>query len=343
VSHKFKPPKPAGKKVKQMHLPRARIGLPPVNMERAQQVIGKLAREGSFKSVDELNAHLERLMASGELDRMLNAAPEGPVEQAQALVQRARGEPSRPKARKLAEQALKLDPNCVDAMMIRAQTRTLSPEEYIEEVRAAVRAGESGLGEARFREDRGRFWGLLETRPYMRARCELAMALTGAGEWRQAAEEFEALLELNPNDNQGVRDYLLGLYLALNELDRAASLCHQAASLCHQYEEDGSAVFAWGRVFLLMLRGKRGEALGALEQAFRTNPWTAKVLFSGSAPHDPPSWGIGDQDEGEHGAVVLLPAAIEHPDVVVWVAKEAIGVMKRIIDTPAPRSAPRIH
>ena len=97
-----------------MHLPRARIGLPPVNMERAQQVIGKLAREGNFKSVDELNAHLERLMASGELDRMLNAAPEGPVEQAQALVQCARGEPSRPKARKLAEQALKLDPNCVD-------------------------------------------------------------------------------------------------------------------------------------------------------------------------------------------------------------------------------------
>ena len=51
------------------------------------------------------------------------------VEQAQALVQRARGEPSRPKARKLAEQALKLDPNWVDAMMIRAQTRPLSPEE----------------------------------------------------------------------------------------------------------------------------------------------------------------------------------------------------------------------
>jgi tetratricopeptide (TPR) repeat protein len=336
MSHKFKPPKPTGKKVKQMHLPRARIGLPPVNVEKAHEVIGKLAREGNFQSVDELNAHLERLMASGEFDRMLNAAPEGPVEQAQALVQRARGEPSRPKARKLAEQALKLDPNCVDAMMIRAQTRTLSPEEYIEEVRAAARAGESGLGEARFREDRGRFWGLLETRPYMRARCELAMALTGAGKWRQAAEEFEALLELNPNDNQGVRDYLLGLYLALNELDGAASLCHL-------YREDGSAVFAWGRVFLLMLGGKRGEALGALEQAFRTNPWTAKVFFSGSAPHDPPSWGIGDQDEGEHAAVALLPAAIEHPDVVVWIAKESIGVMKRIMGTPAPRRAPRIH
>jgi tetratricopeptide (TPR) repeat protein len=338
MSHKFKSPKPTGKKLKQMPLPlpRVRIGPPLPNMEKAHQVIGKLAKEGNFQSVEELNAHLEQLMASGELDRMLNAAPEGPVEQAQTLVQRAREEPSMPKARKLAEQALKLDPNCVDAMLVRAQTRKLSEKEYIEELRAAVLTGERSLGEARFREDRGRFWGLVETRPYMRARSELAMALNGAGRSREAAEEFAAMLELNPNDNQGVRDYLLGLYLALSELDRAAGLFRQ-------YEEDGTAVFAWGRVFLLMLSGKRAEAVGALEQAFRTNPWTAKVLFSGNPPADPPSWGIGDQDEGEHAAVALLPAVIEHPDIVVWMAKESVDAMKRIMDTPARRRAPRVH
>jgi len=338
MSHKLKPPKPASKKLTQMPLPlpRARIGMPPVNLEKVHQVIGKLAKEGSFKSVEELNAHIEQLMASGELDRMLKAAPEGPVEQAQALVQRARDEPSMPKARKLAEQALKLDPNCIDAMLVRAQTRKLSEKEYIEELRAAVLTGERALGEVRFREDRGRFWGLVETRPYMRARSELAMALIGAGKTREAAQEFQAMLELNPNDNQGVRDYLLGLYLALSELDRAASLFRQ-------YEEDSSAVFAWGRVFLLMLSGKRAEAVGALEQAFRTNPWTAKVLFSGNPPPDPPSWGIGDQDEGEHAAVALLPAVIEHPDIVVWIAKESVDVMKRIIDAPARRRVPRVH
>jgi tetratricopeptide (TPR) repeat protein len=338
MSHKFKPPKPTSKKVKQMPspMPGARVGLPPVNLERAHEVIGKLAKEGNFKSVKELNAHLEQLMASGELDRMLEAAPEGPVEQAQALVQRARGEPSRPKARRLAEQALKLDPNCVDAMLVRAQTRKLSVKEYIEELRAAVLTGERSLGEARFREDRGRFWGFVETRPYMRARNELALALSGAGKTREAAQEFEAMLELNPNDNQGVRDYLLGLYLALSELDRAVGLFRQ-------YAEDSSAVFAWGRVFLLMLGGKRGEAVGALEQAFRTNPWTAKVLFSGDPPDDPPSWGIGDQDEGEHAAVALLPALIEHPDIVVWIAKESVDVMKRIMHTGAPRRGPRVH
>ena len=162
MSHKFKPPKPTSKNLKQMPLPlpKMRVAMPPVNLERAHEVIGKLAKEGNFQSVDELNAHLQQLMASGELDRMLEAAPEGPVERAQALAHRAMNEPSRLKARKVAEQALKLDPNCVDAMLVRAQTRKLSVKEYIEELRAVVRTGERALGEARFREDRGRFWGI---------------------------------------------------------------------------------------------------------------------------------------------------------------------------------------
>ena len=81
--------------------------------------------------------------------------------------------------------------------------------------------------------------------------------------------------------------------------------------------------------------------MGALEQAFRTNPWTAKVFFSGDPPDDPPSWGMGDQDEGEHAAVALLPAVIEHPDIVVWIAKESVDAMKRVIG--APRRAPQVH
>ena len=45
MSHKFKPPKPTSKKMTQMPLPlpRVRIGLPPVNLEKAHEVIGKLA------------------------------------------------------------------------------------------------------------------------------------------------------------------------------------------------------------------------------------------------------------------------------------------------------------
>jgi len=335
MSHKLKPPKSAQKRVKQMpsFQPQIRLGLPPASGETANKIISKIARQENFSSIDELNAHLQRLMASGELNRMIQAPPETPADQAQELAYRAMEEPSSAKARKLADKALKLDPACIDALVIRAQTRRLGGSEFIAELRAAVAAGERNLGEKEFMEGRGHFWGILETRPYMRARRELALALLGAGQLREAADEFAAMLELNPNDNQGVRDYLLGVYLALSDLD-------SAASLYRQYDDDDSAVFAWGRVFLLMLSGRRAEARKALENALRNNPWAAAFFFGERAPTDPDSWGMGDQDEGDHAAAALLPACAEHPDIIVWIAKEGMAVMQALMDS-APAGGPR--
>ena len=312
------------------------IGLPRASSERTHKVIGALTKQGNFGSIDDLNAHLRKLMDSGELQQMINAAPESPAEQAQDLAYRAMEEPSSAKARKLAEKALKLDPDCVDAMTIYAQTRRLSFNDYVAEVRAAVKAGDRVLGQDRFRKDKGHFWGFVETRPYMRARRELAMALISDDKLREAAAEFEGMLELNPNDNQGVRDYLLGIYLALSDLDGAASLYRQ-------YENDVSAVFAWGRVFLLMLSGRRAEAREALAAAFRNNPWPTKIFFGGKPPEDPLSYALGDEDEGQHAAVALLPAVAEHPDVLIWIAKESIGVMEKLMEPPARPGPRRIH
>ena len=141
------------------------------------------------------------------------------------------------------------------------------------------------------------------------------------------------MLELNPRDNQGHRDYLLGVYLALNDLDGAAGLYRQ-------YDDD-SAVFVWGRVFLLMLRGRRKEARTALTEAFHNNPGTAAFLFGERAPDDPDSWGVGDEDEGDHAASALLPACAQHPDIVVWIAKEGLEVMQGLMASgPGPGASP---
>ena len=338
MGHKFKQPRTDQRKVKPIQLPPPRMitGLPRPSGEKAHKVIGKLATEGNFSTIDELNAHLQQLTDSRELQRMIHMAPESPAEQAQDLAYRAMDEPSSAKARKLAEKALKLDPECVDAMVIRAQTRRMRLNEYIAEIKAIVKAGERILGAKRFEEARGHFWGILDTRPYMRARRELAMALLGESRFSEAAAEFAAMLELNPNDNQGVRDYLLGVYLALDDLDGAAGLYSQ-------YPEDCSAVFAWGRVFLLILSGKRSEARKALADAFRNNAWPAAVFFGTRRPNDPDSWVIGDEDEGDHAAIALLPACVEHPDVVVWIAKEGSGVMREILDSGQVNGPERMH
>jgi hypothetical protein len=79
-----------------------------------------------------------------------------------------------------------------------------------------VAAGERALGQEAFQRDAGHFWGILETRPYMRARLGLARSLWTAGRRDEAVRHLQDMLRLNPNDNQGVRYTLAGFLLFLD-------------------------------------------------------------------------------------------------------------------------------
>jgi len=167
-------------------------------------------------------------------------------------------------ARKLAKRALAKDPDCVDALVVLGGIESDSPRKMIEALQKAVAAGERSLGAAFIRKNKGDFWGLLDTRPYMRALEQLASLLRAEGLNLDAIKHYENMLALNPNDNQGVRDPLLGLYLALGSLD-------EAGKLLQAYKEDASANFAWGRVLERFLSGDRPRAAAALKKARKAN------------------------------------------------------------------------
>ncbi|MCZ7597757.1 MAG: hypothetical protein M5U09_08535 [Gammaproteobacteria bacterium] len=102
----------------------------------------------------------------------------------------------------IAEQALDISALCADAWVMLAEDAAETLEEEIEYYVKAVEAGERSLGEAFFEQEVGRFWGIPETRPYMRARAGLAHCLWDQGEHDAALAHYEELLELNPADNQ---------------------------------------------------------------------------------------------------------------------------------------------
>lgn len=76
---------------------------------------------------------------------------------------------SRAKRRALANKALSLDPDCADALVLLAE-QAMHANEAMDLYERAMRAGERKLGEEFFEENRGHFWGIFETRGYMRAR-----------------------------------------------------------------------------------------------------------------------------------------------------------------------------
>ncbi len=152
------------------------------------------------------------LMSRGSMESALAAllgggrrSASGLLDEAQQLMYQAWESPSRPRRLELAGNALEISPDCADAYVLLAQERAASPTEEAELYRKAVEAGERALGKRAFEDDVGHFWGLLETRPYMRARAGLAQALRAAGRTDEAIAHYRDMLRLNPRDNQGVR------------------------------------------------------------------------------------------------------------------------------------------
>src|SRR5262249_38122431 len=135
-----------------------------------------------------------------------------------------------------------------------------------------VHAGERALGAA-FEEDVGHFWGIIETRPYMRAREGLAMCLWQLGEHQQAIEHYTDMLRLNPGDNQGIR-YVLANCL-LRQGDDAA-----LGKLLDQYKDDAMAEWMYTRALLAFRRegaGKKADA--ALKKAMKQNKFVPAYLL----------------------------------------------------------------
>jgi tetratricopeptide (TPR) repeat protein len=141
----------------------------------------------------------------------------------------------------LAKEALRISPLCADAYVTLAVNAAPGAPQTLELWVRGVEAGQAALGAA-FDDYVGRFWGHLETRPYMRARFGLAMALWDRGACQQAIAHARDMLRLNPKDNQGVR-FALAAWLAGSEAedDRGKSKIYRA---CGFVEWDWTAVLA---------------------------------------------------------------------------------------------------
>ena len=220
-------------------------------------------------------------------------------------------------ARKQAKRALRLDPDCVDALVLMNDLDAPTRKARIEGLKKAVEAGERALGAKFIQENKGHFWLLLETRPWMRALDRLASELKEAGLNLDAIGIYKRMLELNPNDNQGVRDPLLGLYLTVGDLKGAGKLLKK-------YEEDALANFAWGRVLERFLAGDRAGAKAALEIARASNRHVELYLTARKPlPEDPPEmYSPGSEEE----AVLLLSnlgdAWAAHKEATFWLFDE---------------------
>jgi tetratricopeptide (TPR) repeat protein len=169
------------------------------------------------------------------------------------------------------------------------------------------------LGAATFRDDVGHFWGLLETRPYMRARCGLSLALWQKGEHDVAIAHVQDMLRLNPNDNQGMRYILLAWLLARSRQD-------DAESLMRRYKNDHATQWQYTAALLEFRRAGDAEtSRKRLAAALRGNPHVPAYLLGKPLPRTAPAYlTMGGDDEAQEFAREYLPLWRDMPGALEW-------------------------
>ena len=237
---------------------------------RMSEDLNRIMRGREFNSDEELNEFMQGIIGKSFDDIEM---PEMTTQdKAQYLVYDAWEVESAKRRREMARKALELWPDCADAYCVLAEEANSVAEER-SMLEAAVAAGERAIGPEPFKEDVGRFWGIHETRPYVRARFMLANFLWNEEEDEAAIKHARELLRLNPRDNLGVRYSLVGWLLACGN-DPAAVV------LLDRHDED-SACWKYARALLeFRTWGDADRARATLERAFQSNEVLADYMVA---------------------------------------------------------------
>ncbi len=280
--------------------------------ERTQMMITRHMEGKSFRSPKEATEYANRTFVGRKVP---NLPPRNPVEEAQLLIYDAWDSRSPDERIRLARKALEISPDCADAYVILAEDSAGSAQEAAEFYEKGVRAGERALGPEYFREDVGHFWGVVETRPYMRAKLGLAEVLWALSRPKEAIAEFRDILRLSPNDNQGARYSFISLLLEEGQDD-------EAAALIKRFPGDPLTPWPYSEALLLFRKeGATARAARKLRDALERNPFVPLTLLDpdgGKGPDDSESSGEAVDSEGED-----LPVAFDEAVEYATLAFEA--------------------
>jgi len=255
-----------------------------LEMERHLLEITRDIEGKEFDSIEDINAYLNqpnRKKRKAAADK----------EKAQDIIFDAYNAKGK-RRKELLKKALKLDPNHPDIYNIMGDDAT-SLKEANAFYREGVVRGEKQLGQAYFKENMGHFWGIIETRPFMRAKFNYGQTLEALGKLKEAIVQYEELLALDEMDHQAVRYLLFAAYVKDGKLS-------QAERLLKKYPEEHNAHGLFNRCLLEGLKnGKTERYKKLMDKAKKQNPFVMDYLTQKrSLPKlMPETYILGDKSE----------------------------------------------
>lgn len=250
--------------------------------------IQRILNTQDFKSKEKMQAFLNVMMKDSIPEFPKEALNE--KEQAENLVFEAY-ELSLVKAMNNITEALRLDRECIRAYEFLGD---IQPDDVLSMIyyEKGISIGWKLFDETYIEIHRAGFWGMQETRPFMRCLFNYSECLYTLGEKNSCVAIQEKMLEINPTDNQGIRDFLM-LYLI--ELD------HDQKFLKYdkQYKNDFLASALFNRaLFYFKTKGNSPKSNNQLKKAIGANKHITSYLISKKEIHSlPEHYALGSPEE----------------------------------------------
>src|SRR5665647_1368445 len=229
---------------------------------------------GKYLSDKEIKSDEDYDKATREFMDMYNSkAPKKKGKDAWDFLDMAYEAESEQDALKYAKKALQLDKNCLDAEVMIVELTATDIEDLKLRYEKLIIKTESYLkgADIMIDENIGHFWGIVETRPYMRLRYSYVNLLIDQGKFKMAIKECEELLVLSENDNLGARYKLFSLYAFLEDEVNVSKLYKR-------YKEEPSSLMLLAVIALYYKLDNYKKAESYLKKLCAINKEVAEVF-----------------------------------------------------------------
>lgn len=179
-------------------------------------MLQEFLKNNNVENIDEANEKLQefiKMYNNGEI-KYENTS----LDDAYEILEEAQYAKNEKEAIKLAKKAYEKSPECFDAILFQCDLE----ENGIKRMKLlddGLEAEKNRLTKEKYfdKENIGHFYGIFETRPYIRGLVVKAEYLLEEGKLRQAESICKEVLRLNENDNMGARYLLMAIFATLEE------------------------------------------------------------------------------------------------------------------------------
>ena len=179
-------------------------------------MLQEFLKNNNVTNIDEANEKIQEF-----IEKYNNSEIEyknTPLDDAYEILEKAQYASNEKEAIKLAKKAYEISSECFDAILFQCDLEK-NTRKRMKLLNEGLEFEKNRLTKEKYfdKENIGHFYGIFETRPYIRGLTAKTEYLLEEGKLRQACNICKEILRLNENDNLGSRYLLMAIYATLEE------------------------------------------------------------------------------------------------------------------------------